>query len=44
LELCDGQRALSEIEQEVYHRHPGLFRSPGQAAAYVAEVITRYCV
>jgi hypothetical protein len=44
LELCDGQKALSEIEQEVYHRHPGLFRSPGQAAAFVAEVITRYCV
>jgi Ribosomal protein L11 methyltransferase (PrmA) len=44
LSLCDGQRALSEIEQEVYHRHPKLFRSLGDAAAFVAEVITRYSV
>jgi ribosomal protein L11 methyltransferase PrmA len=44
LSLCDGQRALSAIEQEVYHRHPTLFRSCGDAAAFVAEVITRYSV
>ena len=42
LELCDGRRSLSEIEQEVYARHPKLFRSYAQAAAFVAEVVTRY--
>jgi protein arginine N-methyltransferase 1 len=42
LELCDGRRAVTEIEREVYRRHPELFRSDGEAAAFVAEVITRY--
>lgn len=42
LSLCDGQRALREIEQEVYARHPKLFRSLGGAAAFAGEVITRY--
>jgi hypothetical protein len=42
LSLCDGQRALREIEQEVYARHPKLFRSLSGAAAFAAEVITRY--
>jgi SAM-dependent methyltransferase len=42
LDLCDGKRTLSEIEQEVYRRHPQLFHSLGQAATFVAEVITRY--
>jgi hypothetical protein len=42
LSLCDGQTALLEIEQEVYHSHPKLFRSLGEAAAFVAEVVTRY--
>ena len=42
LELCDGSRSLAEIEQEVYSRHPQLFPSPAQAAAFVAEVVTRY--
>ena len=42
LELCDGNRPLSEIEQEVYRRHADLFRSPGEAAAFVAKVINRY--
>jgi len=44
LSLCDGQRALLEIEQEVYQRHPTLFRSLSEAATFVAEVITRYSV
>jgi hypothetical protein len=44
LSLCDGQRALSEIERQVYHGHPKLFRSRGEASAFVAEVITRYSV
>lgn len=42
LELCDGRRSLAEIEREVYFRHPRLFPSPAQAAAFVAEVVTRY--
>ncbi|TKS57798.1 MAG: hypothetical protein EWM72_03448 [Nitrospira sp.] len=42
LNLCDGRRTLAEIEQEVYRHHPELFRSLGEAAAFVAEVITRY--
>jgi Arginine methyltransferase oligomerization subdomain/Ribosomal protein L11 methyltransferase (PrmA) len=42
LELCDGRRSLAEIEREVYQRHPGLFREPAEAAAFVAEVVTRY--
>jgi protein arginine N-methyltransferase 1 len=42
LSLCDGQRSVSDIEREVYRRHPGLFRSAAEAAGFVAEVITRY--
>lgn len=42
LDLCDGQRALSDIEREVYRRHQGLFRTPAQAAVFVAEVVSRY--
>jgi protein arginine N-methyltransferase 1 len=42
LTLCDGRRALAEIEQEVYRRHADLFRSNSEAARFVAEVVTRY--
>jgi len=42
LELCDGKTLLAEIEAEVYRRHPNLFRSYDRAAAFVAEVTTRY--
>lgn len=42
--LCDGRQSLAEIEQEVYRRHQKLFRSPQEAAAFVAEVVTRYSV
>lgn len=42
LELCDGRRSLAEIEQEIYRRHPQLFPSLAQAAAFVSEVVTRY--
>lgn len=42
LTMCDGKRPLAEIEQEVLHRHPALFRTAGEAAAFVAEVVTRY--
>lgn len=44
LTLCDGRRALAEIEAEVHARHPGLFASPAAAARFVAEVVTRYAV
>lgn len=42
LDLCDGARALKEIEREVYDRHRSVFASCGEAQAFVAEVITRY--
>ena len=41
LNLCDGRRALPEIETEVYRRHPRLFRSSAEAASFVAEVVAR---
>ena len=44
LELCDGRRALGEIEREVHGRHPALFQSHAEAAAFVTEVVTRYAV
>ena len=44
LELCDGKRPLVEIEQEVFRRHGDLFPSLGEAAGFVAEVVTRYSV
>jgi hypothetical protein len=44
LELCDGRRALAEIEREVQHRHAALFQSLAEAAAFVTEVVTRYAV
>ncbi len=42
LNLCDGKRPLAQIEQEVFRRHPKLFKSAGEAATFVAEVVTRY--
>lgn len=42
LQLCDGRRSLREVEDLVYERHPALFRSRGEAAAFVAEVVTGY--
>ncbi len=42
LTLCDGQRTLAEVEQELYRRHPTLFRSPASAAKFVAEVVVPY--
>ncbi len=40
--LCDGVRTLAEIEQEVFRLHPNLFPTRDEAAAFVAEVVTRY--
>lgn len=42
LQLCDGQRTLREVEDLVYARHPDLFASRGDAAAFVAEVVSGY--
>ena len=42
LELCDGSRTLTDIEQELFRRHGDLFGSAGEAGAFVAEVVTRY--
>jgi len=44
LELCDGRKDLREIEREIQHRHPALFQSFAEAAAFVTEVVTRYAV
>jgi protein arginine N-methyltransferase 1 len=42
LALCDGGHSLAEIEDEVYARHGSLFATPGEAQAFVAEVVSRY--
>ena len=42
LELCDGSRALTEIEDEVWRRHAALFRNRDDAALFVAEVVSVY--
>jgi hypothetical protein len=42
LRLVDGRRTLAEIEREVFAQHADLFASPGEAAMFVAEVVTRY--
>ncbi len=44
LSLCDGKRCLAEIENAAYEHHPKLFRSPSEAATFVAEVVTRYTI
>ena len=44
LALCDGGRPLEEIEREVFRLHPALFPTPGDAQAFVAEVVARYGV
>jgi protein arginine N-methyltransferase 1 len=40
--LCDGVRTVSEIEEELLRLHPNLFRTRDEAAVFVAEVVTRY--
>ena len=42
VDLCDGRRTLAAIEKEIYKRHPNLFASPAEAAAFVAEVMVPY--
>ena len=40
--LCDGKRTIAEIEREVYELHRDLFASPGEASAFVHEVMIPY--
>jgi protein arginine N-methyltransferase 1 len=40
--LCDGIRTVSDIEQELLRLHTNLFRSRDEAAVFVAEVVTQY--
>ena len=42
LDLCDGARTLSDVESELLDRHGELFPNRADAAAFVAEVVTRY--
>jgi protein arginine N-methyltransferase 1 len=42
LELCDGKRTLREIEEGVLRGHSDLFPGRAEAAAFTAEVVTRY--
>jgi hypothetical protein len=42
LELCDGHRSLADVERAVFERHPSLFKTLGDASAFVAEVVTGY--
>jgi precorrin-6B methylase 2 len=42
LELCDGRCSIADIEAGVYERHRMLLPTPAAAAAFVAEVLTRY--
>jgi protein arginine N-methyltransferase 1 len=40
--LCDGQKTISEIENEIYLHHRSLFSTRAAAAVFVAEVVTGY--
>ena len=42
LDLCDGVRTLSDVESELQERHHEIFPNRADAAAFVAEVVTRY--
>jgi protein arginine N-methyltransferase 1 len=42
LEMCDGSHPLAEVERRLFERHPDLFATPAEAAAFAAEVVTRY--
>lgn len=44
LDLCDGHRSLRSVQDEVYARHSDLFSTRNDAAAFVAEVVTRYSI
>jgi len=42
LELCDGTRAIADIEREMMTRHADLLPDPAAAAIFVAEVLAVY--
>lgn len=42
LRLCDGGSTLTQIEHALWQRHPELFPTPEQAAAFVAQVLARH--
>jgi hypothetical protein len=44
VDLCDGQRTLREIERLVFERHSTLLGTPADAAVFVSEVVSRYCL
>ncbi len=43
LELCDGRRALSEIEDELLRRHGSVLGAREEAAAFLAALVERDC-
>ena len=44
LESCGGPKPLHRIEREVLERFPEVFASQGEAAGFVAELVTRYSI
>jgi hypothetical protein len=42
VDMCDGRTSVGDIEHAVFTRHRQLFNGPEEAAAFVAEVVTRY--
>ena len=44
VDMCDGATPLADIERAVFERHRALFNTPADAAAFVAEVVTRYAL
>ena len=44
VDLCDGTHSVADIEQAVFDRHRSLFKDHADAAAFVAEVVTRYAI
>ncbi len=44
LRLCDGRTSVAEIETAIARLHPGLFRAPGEASAFVSRIAGECCV
>jgi protein arginine N-methyltransferase 1 len=42
LKLFDAGKTLSEIEQEIYANHKQIFPRPGEAAAFVGDIVRQY--
>ncbi len=41
MKMCNGERTISEIEQELLARFPEVFRSAQEASVFVREVVAR---